>query len=130
MGVNGGSDINMMQAKQIQSPSNMDTDSQFVFSNKGGGDTSGRGTENLKEEFVPTGIHHVRSGSKVIRKDTDTHIFASKNESIVEEATPNDSRMQSRSYVTTSQLQGKAPVQGQGGPNTSQRSNSIGAYIG
>ena len=85
----------------------MDTDSQFVFSGRGG-DESGRGTENINEDYVPTEIH-VRSGSKQIRKQIDTHNFTSKNESIMEESAPHESRMNSRSQLTISQIQGKAP---------------------
>ena len=92
--VDGGSGVNRIQACKIYSPSNMNTDSEFVFSGRGGND-SNREAENLKEDYVPTEIH-VRSGSKVIRKMKETQTFTDKNESVMDEVPP-ESKMYSKS---------------------------------
>ena len=63
----------------------MNTDSEFVFS--GRGNESNREAENLKEEYIPTEIH-VRSGSKVIRKNKETETLIDKNVSEMDEIPP------------------------------------------
>ena len=73
----------------------MNTDSEFVFSGRGGNE-SNREAENLKEDYIPTEIH-VRSGSKVIRKQKETHTITEKYESVTDEIPPPDSKMHSSS---------------------------------
>jgi len=63
----------------------METDSQFVFSGRGGTE-SNREAENLKDDYIPSEIR-VQSGSKKIRKVNDPLTITEKNEFTIQEET-------------------------------------------
>ena len=76
--VDGGSGVNRIEKCEIYSPSNMETDSQFVFSGRGASE-SNREAENLKDDYIPSEIR-VQGGSKKMRKVQDALTITEKND--------------------------------------------------